>query len=511
MTSNVDIVEDYEAATATAAAANNNAVTVQENSASNNTNSALGVIGAVKIPGNFEMTTQTGFDYSSTQLGTVRNLELGLLETARNTGSFVQLSTVAYLQITCDFRKFITFNATDTDVNEDDAYQLTGFTVSYDRDGAAAQADLRATSSQYWLNIAPAINNASDNAADANSSATLQFPFATAAVAASTSTNNDTVISHWFPVGAVIIDLSGALTNAVNSASLANDVNIGTGDSTTDNATYQVKVDKTAVGMTLYGQITITNGSQGSPTLSMNTAFDPSTVNTAVNSTVLGSVQHSAITITLLNQDDYTKAQKIVLTDASGNVTITSSAAALNADSPSAADVDDFSLTLSLEDLAGTTDNANSIGTVMGNAIRGTVPSHLLTSFNVTANGISFDNESEFSGYLRTLAAARHSDDTNATAADNSAARLAIAAMPILPGEKLIISESAKVNLPITPFVYEFEGRKSDGQGGTMSAPSDDVIPFNLIDDMEVFAVLKHDPTSTTPLIGVGGPLTVPE
>ena len=452
-------------------------------------------LAAVRIPGQFALNTVDNFNFLGDQLGEIRNLQLGLLETDRGTGEFVQLVHKAYLEVQCDFTKFINFNASSTTHDDDDAYQLTGFTLTNDpavtENNPTALPPVRRliTDSEYRLDIRPAL--------EVSEGAPLTVTDPGPPVRATYA--NQVLSSYWFPVGAVLIDLGSATGPAGPIPATNRSVTVGAA-SGSDNANYQVDIDKTLAGMTLFGQVIITcsNGT-GTPMISAKATFDPtdSTDGEGPGAIILGGGGDSEITVTLLSQDDYTKAQKVVFTNTrsgdtdtlvedntgSNAIQLTNSVHPLQ---PGPNDADDFTITLTLTELGGS-QNENTIGRSMISEIKTSVNANarLLQAFTITATQIDFSTASEFSGYLRSLAA-------NAT---DEAARDPL--MPILSGEKFIIQTPTTIDLAITPFQYAFDSRKGGGGAG----PTAPVTQFKLLNAMEVYAVLKHTPQSETPVL----------
>jgi len=470
---------------------NDDPTTFVANTADTNTSHPT-TLAAVRIPGQFALNTVDNFNFLADQLGEIRNLQLGLLETERGTGQFVQLVHKAYLEVECDFTKFINFNASSTTHDDDDAYQLTGFTLT--NDSAVTENSPNASppvrrlinDNEYRLDIRPAL----DVGEGAPLTVTDQGPPPRATYA------NEVLSSYWFPVGAVLIDLESATGPAGAIPPTNRNVTVGAA-SGSDNAIYQVDIDKTLVGMTLFGQVIITcSNVTGSPQLSAKATFDPTDTadGEGADANILGGGGDSAITVTLLSQDDYTKAQKVVFTSTQpgdtstlvGNahaIQLTTSGHHLQ---PGPNDADDFTITLTLAQLGGSADD-DSIGRSMIQEIQSSVNTNpkLLQAFTITATQIDFSTASEFSGYLRSLAA-------NATA---GAARDPL--MPILSGEKFIIQTPTTIDLAITPFQYAFDSRNGGGGAG----PTAPITQFKLLNAMEVYAVLKHTPQSVTPVL----------
>lgn len=489
-------ITDTADSTSTTTGFNSDSTSFVTSTANTNTSYPI-TLAAVRIPGQFALSTAPNFNFLSDQLGQIRNLQLGLLETDRGTGEFVQLVHKAYLEVDCDFTKFINFNASSTTDDNDDAYQLTGFTLTNDptvtENSPNASPPVRRLikDTEYRLDIRPALA--------ANEGAPLTETDSGPPVRATYTIENEVLSSYWFPVGAVLIDLGSATGPAGDIPPTNRSVTVGAA-SGSDNATYQVDVDKTLAGMTLFGQVIITcSNENGTPMLSAKATFDPtdSTDGEGSGAIILGGGGDSEITVTLLSQDDYTKAQKVVFTNTQSGDTDTlvdnagSNAIQLSNSAhplqPGPNDPDDFTITLTLAELGGSQD-ANTIGRSMISAIKGSVNANprLLQAFTITATQIDFSTASEFSGYLRSLAA-------NATV---EAARDPL--MPILSGEKFIIQTPATIDLAITPFQYTFDSR---GGGGGGAGPTTPVTQFKLLDAMEVYAVLKHTPQSETPVL----------
>ena len=411
-------------------------------------------IAAVRIPGTFSLDVVDSLNFLEAGLGEVRDLVIKLRETDRSTGEFVQLVHKAHLEVPCDFNKFISFNGSDA--NQDDAYQFTGITLTNDPD-VESDASKRLADSEFVLNLRPAL--------EANEGAPLTGDSVKASYA------NSILSSVHFPVGAVIIDLA---THLAGVEAANKDVKVtGTG---TD-ATYQVKADKTKIGMTLFGKLKVDcSNVSGSPSLSAEASFQPS-------GTILGGGQHASITLTLLNQEDFTKAQDVVVELGAGT-TGSLTGLSVSVGDPSSTSPDDFDITISLDDL-GEADDTGSIGHSMISAIQASVDNSnssgsnkLLEKFTIAVTQIDFQTDSDLSGFLRNLAL------------DNDR----LQAMPIKAGEKFIVQNPASISLQVRPFEYSFTN------GGYSN-----VAAFNLIDNMEVYAVLKHAPANTAPVMQTAG------
>lgn len=494
MATNNDITNDGEQ--------NTTAVNLTEGNAASFAASSVQSLTGVRVPGTFSLNTVQNLNFFEQNMGEVRNLLLKLLETPRETGNFVQLDHRAHLVIPCDFEKFIAFNAdsagvttTSLDANEDDAYQFLGITLTNDRAvvGNDAVNDPKLiSSSQFKLDLHPELA-----AVDANNDPLH------VSLRPHTKPNNDVVppkayydsdtkmlISNWFPSGAVLVDLKN--TEALEA--MEKNVTVGSAVNS-DAATYQVDADKTIVGMTLFAQITVNcNNTTGSPTLFVDATFQPSGDINLASGTVLGArdhtgLTHNEITIHLINEEDFTKAQKVVLArgnDTVGQLKITpftsDDADANTAANPGPNDADDFSITISLNDLGGAND-PGTIGAKMVDAIQSSIASvnqfgdrHLLEKFTVTVDQIDFEAGSDFSGYMRALAAASTNEQPRP------------ANMPIREGEKFIVQNPASITLNITPFEYQFTSADYTGN----------VEPFKIIDQMEVYAVLEHSKNAGT-------------
>tara|TARA_Y100000287_G_C14224271_1_gene358025 strand:+ start:781 stop:2145 length:1365 start_codon:yes stop_codon:yes gene_type:complete len=403
-------------------------------------------LAAVRIPGSFELQIESTLNFLQGQLGQVRDLEIRLRETARSTGNFVQLQHKAALEVTCDFRKFIAFNGSDQ--TDDDAYQFTGITLTNDPT-KEADAQKRIADSQYLLDLKPALSDVARQGVDADKTS---YDAASSVL----STVN-------FPVGAVLIDLDTHLSS-VNAAD--KQITIG---ATGNPATYQVKADKTVIGMTLFGQLNLNcSNVNGSPALSAEASFAPA-------GSILGGGQHDSITINLLNQEDFTTAQDVTVNAAGAtagqNLVNLSYAAA-----PGQNDADDFDINISLANLGGEND-AGSVGASMIAAIKSGVnsASKLVKVFTIIVTQMEFKVDSDFSGYMRELAKAPGRAQE----------------MPILAGEKFIVQNPAHISLAVTPFQYAFT---SAGYTGNIAA-------FNMLDNMEVYAVLKHAEAAPAPVL----------
>ena len=178
--------------------------------------------------------------------------------------------------------------------------------------------------------------------------------------------------------------------------------------------------------------------------------------------------------------ENFTKAQNVTInTNHSGNENGTISNA--NMAAPGATDADDFDLVVTLADLGGEQD-ATTVGGAMVSAVEASVSGQLLTSWEVTVNGISSDAGSELSGFMRSLAAPLES--TGAPATGRSAEH------PLLEGETFIIRQTAPITVNLQPFNYSFG-----------AAASAEVGAFNFINALPVHAVLEHKPGVATKVL----------
>lgn len=507
MATNNDITNENEQ--------NATAVDLATGNAASFASSSSTLLTGVRVPGSFSLNTVQNLNFFEQNMGEVRNLLLKLLETPRETGNFVQLDHRAHLVIPCDFEKFIAFNADSAgvttaslDANEDDAYQFLGITLTNDRAvvGNGADNDPKIiASNQFKLDLDPELAAVDGNDDPLHVSLKPHTKPNGDVVPPKAYYDSDTkmLISNWFPSGAVLVDLKS--TEALEN--MEKNVTVGSAVTSTA-ATYQVDGDKTIVGMTLFAQITVNcNNQTGSPTLHVDATFQPSAPEGFVfvhgRDTVLGArdhtgLTHNEITIHLIDEEDFTKAQKVVLArgdDTVGGfsgvgVTFTSTDADANtAANPQPNDADDFSITISLDDLGGAND-PGTIGAKMVDAIKSSVASvnqfgerNLLEKFTVTVDQIDFEAGSDFSGYMRALSQAGL-DAANGVQANNSRPP----AMPVKEGEKFIIQTPASITLNITPFEYNFTSEDYTGN----------VQPFKIIDQMEVYAVLEHSKVAGT-------------
>ena len=105
--------------------------------------------------------------------------------------------------------------------------------------------------------------------------------------------------------------------------------------------------------------------------------------------------------------------------------------------------------------------------------------SKLVKTFTIVVTQMDFKVDSDLSGYLRELAKAPGR----------------VQEMPILAGEKFIVQNPANITLAVTPFQYAFT---SAGYAGNIAA-------FNMLDNMEVYAVLKHAEAAPAPVMQTQG------
>lgn len=503
MASNNDITDNGELGTTAVSLDTGNAATFAA--------SSVNTLTGVRVPGSFSLNTVQDLNFFEANMGEVRNLLLKLLETPRETGNFVQLDHRAHLVIPCDFDKFIAFNADSAGVtttslsSEDDAYQFVGITLTNDQgvvgNGPANDPKI-ISSNQFKLDLHPelvAVDSLGDPLHVSLRPHTKPNNGGTVPPKAYYDVNNRKLISNWFPSGAVLVDLKDNLPRS----SIEKNVTVGSAV-TSATATYQVDGDKTIVGMTLFAQISVNcNNQTGSPTLHVDATFQPAGDITLASGTVLGArdhtgLTHNEITIHLIDEEDFTKAQKVVLARGDGTdggfsgtgITLTSTADpdANTAPAPGPNDADDFSITISLNDLGGA-NVPGSIGAKMVQAIQESIAEvnqfgdrNLLEKFTVTVDQIDFESGSDFSGYMRALAQAGVQD------ADNGGSNLRPPEMPVKEGEKFIIQTPASITLNITPFEYGF----------TSTDYNSNVSPFKIIDNMEVYAVLEHSKAAGT-------------
>ena len=417
--------------------------------------STSGSLNGVRIPGTFTLDTVDDMSFLAGGLGEVRNLVVKMLETDRSTGNFVQLTHKAHLEVECDFAKFVSFNASDN--VDDDAYQFLGITLTND---SAVEPDVskHVSSDKFKLDLNPALA--------AGEGAPLSGASQRATYA------NSVLSSYSFPSGAVLIDL-GSHSSMSGLSAADRVVTVGASGVNGATATYQVNADKTLIGMTLFAKVIVNCANvSGSPTISSTATFSPSG-----NILGAGTGIHDSVTIHLINQEDFTTAQDIAV-GLGSNTTGSLVGLDVNQANPDANSPDDFDVTIGLASLGGEGD-AGSVGKSMIDGIIANVGTmnggKLLEKFTISVQQIDFDTGSDFSGYMRALATDANRD----------------APLPINDNEKFIIQTPAKINLNITPFAYSFQ---SAGLASNVAA-------FKLIDEMEVYAVLKHVGGSTSKVL----------
>lgn len=510
-------------------------------------------LAGLRVNGSFSLTSVTAMDFLDSGLNNVRNLVVKLLETDRGTGNFVQLSHQAFLEVTCDFRKFIEFNGTSSLDAQDDAYQLTGITITNAVDFAASTAagvedgarnlgitnsDYIVSSSDYLLDLRPTLEILDTNS-NPTSTENARYDNSTPVDENNSELGNiNSLISHWFPSGAVLINLkedpsisSLAPTNngLLVRAGTSTDAATSTTTTAAESGTYQINVTQGLIGMTLYSKITIDcKKTQGSPTLTIDSSFEPDT-----NEIILGNgsnIGDNTITISLLESssdiEDFTKSQKLVLgevidvsgvlVDVSGttdlgittrfdNLVISVNRSDGETSAPAATDADDFSVSINLTDLTGDlgqemvaahNNTMASVNTHQRSFSSSETSSELLQTFTIQVEGIAFSPTSDFSGFMRSLAEVRDPSNSLATSTEGHNA------MPIIAGEKFIINTPDTISFNVIPYSYDF----SPGAGSSTV-----VSAFNLLNSMTVYGVLKHDPTSTAPVLKTNGmsPLTL--
>lgn len=419
-------------------------------------------VGGFGIEGTITLAIEDKIDFQDS-LGVTRGLIIKLNETLRGTDNFIQLNVNAYLEVTCDFRKFITFNG----INDDSttyAYELTPITLTNNTEYVPANTALDQrfllSDNEYFLNLKPALSDPNTTAFGVTN--------------ATYDDGNSTLYSYYFPVGAVLIDLASQLPGKTVEDKV---ITISPVDNPT--ATYQVKSDHTEIGMTLFGQLSLDcKNIFGSPTLSAEATFQPSSLSIHPSLTIAGF--DASLTIALIDQDTVSKDSKAqILTvnagnDTTGNLNITYGDDLLSQGIPNAATEDKFDITISLADLGGEGVD-NSVGQNMISAIKAGVSAkaNLLKTVTINVDEILSVTSSNFSLHLRTLA-------TDGTGRNIE--------MPINHNETFILKNPTTVELSVTPFNYSFTGPAN-------------INPFNLLELTQVYAVLKHDESADTPVL----------
>ena len=427
--------------------ANNNVDLVLADDALADRTAASGLGGSplsgIALDGGFSLTVQNAFNFLVDAAGEVRNLIVRLEEADRNTGNFVQLQHAASLKIQVDMRKMINFQGGSEVDGLDDAYELRPCRLAH------GENETNSVPKQNWvLSLAPALANG--NGFDSNKAT---YDAATKKLS-----------SHFVPVGAVIVDLPD-LSAAGGSVSIKT--------SGGEDATFQVGAGNSKFGLSLFGKLEYdeANVTQGSGALTVDATFDP------VGSVIGGAGRHDQLTISILNMENFTKAQAITInTNHGAGETGTISNA--NMAAPSATDADDFDLVVTLADLGGE-DDATTVGGSMVSAIEASVSGQLLTAWEVTVGKIGSSAGSELSGFLRSLAHA-----------DGAAAAGRTAEHPLLEGETFIIRKTADITVNLQPFNYSFG-----------AAASAEVSAFDFIHQLPVHAVLEHKAGSNTKVL----------
>jgi hypothetical protein len=400
-----------------------------------------GSLSGIQLDGTFAIEDQTALDLSNVA-DAEETLVLKLKETDRGTGSFVTLSAAAFLEVDVNLNSLVSFNASHGTDGQDDSFSLAQAFVGNKSDitGAAPAA------SQYRLDLHNYLAEA------ANLAANTEY-----------DSVNKVLTSSWFPAGAIILDLDkdGSLADRITG-------NVQVSAANGDEKTFLVASDQLEAGVMLYGKVSI-DCAAAMPTISGSSTFQPT-------GAVLGSdngANAAGIKVVLTGLDNYQLAQVLtVAVEGGGQINITEALA------PDQTQADIFEQVINLSDLIG----AGTIGETMGQAVVAAIGTNanVIKSFSVKINAIEHDSNSDFSGFCRQLVQSGGGRTTDA---------------PFLAGDKFIISATASMALPVTPYQYSFIDGQSQISGSIASIPVVQMFKSG----MPVYSVLKQT-TSGAPL-----------
>ena len=417
------------------------------------------LIKGLAVDGTFTMTqvaNLASLNFLANARGELQNLVIRLKETPRGTANFFQLSQAATLEITCDLRKIIHFTPESSVDAEDDAYKLLLSRLQF---GAAGN---NVAEEKWKLDMKPAL------AGDASL-------MNNAVYVANDQQSQFFVKSRMFPVGGIVTSIAG-LPDAENGVT----VELKTSADPPATATF-LAVENQQFGMTLYGHLVIDVGASH-PTVTLNTTFEPDVVE---GQTALGAVVRGdgSVTINVLGADNFNTSQLLTVGNTNDDLAAGQldhpQARGVNGAAPGASDADNFSLTLTVAALAG------ALGDNMQQEVKKDLSAaKLIESFQVDIEGINQSPTSDFSKFLRNLVKERDGDEATEDQYKS----------PLKDGDTIIVRDPAAVSIEVKPFQYAFTPA---GQGDTNAQ----VQSFNVLHNVQVYAVLKQKKDSDTPIL----------
>lgn len=417
------------------------------------------LIKGLAVDGTFTMTqvaNLASLNFLANARGELQNLVIRLKETPRGTANFFQLSQAATLEITCDLRKIIHFTPESSVDAEDDAYKLLLSRLQF---GAAGN---NVAEEKWKLDMKPAL------AGDASL-------MNNAVYVANDQQSQFFVKSRMFPVGGIVTSIAG-LPDAENGVT----VELKTSADPPATATF-LAVENQQFGMTLYGHLVIDVGASH-PTVTLNTTFEPDVVE---GQTALGAVGRGdgSVTINVLGADNFNTSQLLTVGNTNDDLAAGQldhpQASGVNGAAPGASDADNFSLTLTVAALAG------ALGDNMQQEVKKDLSAaKLIESFQVDIEGINQSPTSDFSKFLRNLVKERDGDEATEDQYKS----------PLKDGDTIIVRDPAAVSIEVKPFQYAFTPA---GQGDTNAQ----VQSFNVLHNVQVYAVLKQKKDSDTPIL----------
>ena len=425
-----------------------------------------GLIKGLAVDGTFTMTqvaNLASLNFLANARGELQNLVIRLKETPRGTANFFQLSQAATLEITCDLRKIIQFTPESSVDAEDDAYKLLLSRLQFGAGGNNVAEE------KWKLDMKPAL--AAENGHTLMNNALY---------VADEQQSQYFVKSRMFPVGGIVTSIAG-LPDAQNGVT----VELKTSANPPATATFLVQ-DNQQFGMTLYGHLVIDVGASH-PTVTLNTTFEPDVVE---GQTALGAVGRGdgSVTINVLGADNFNTSQLLTVgnsaDDLAAGALVHDQASGVNGSgqeygAPGASDADNFSLTLTVAALAG------ALGINMQNEVKKDLSAaKLIESFQVDIEGINQSPTSDFSKFLRNLVRERDGDEATEDQYKS----------PLKDGDTIIVRDPAAVSIEVKPFQYAFTPA---GQGDTNAQ----VQSFNVLHNVQVYAVLKQKKDSDTPIL----------
>lgn len=393
-----------------------------------------GSLSGIQLDGTFAIEDQTALNLSNVA-DAEETLVLKLKEADRGTGSFVTLSAAAFLEVDVNLNSLVSFNASHTTDGVDDSFSLAGAYVGNKSDITGTAPSV----GQYRLDVknylADPANLATNTAYDGTS---------------------HVLSSSWFPAGAIVLDLD---KDDTLKDRIAGNVTVTAANG--DGKEFLVASDQLEAGIMLYGKVSI-NCNLAMPTISGSSTFEPT-------GAVLGGdsgANAAGIKVVLTGLDNYQLAQVLTVAVQDGGVINITEAA-----TPDATQADIFEQVILLSDLIG----AGTIGESMRNAVIAAIGTNanVIKSFSVHINPIAHDSNSDFSGFCRQLVSSGGGRTVDA---------------PFLAGDKFIISSTATMSLPVTPYQYSFIDGQSQISGSIATIPVINMFKSG----MPVYSVLKQ-------------------